>query len=147
MWWKNVNFKNPKIGPTWARNRCEGDGLWLWLLALVTCETWNLIQDTWHMTHDVKKLTGDSRQMNQHMFLVPTFVWFIGATLCTGQEIQCLWYEVFFSLLIDEFGCRRVAWDHYFWYCLFLLPHYNNLIVIKYKLCCLFCIFIDNQQR
>ena len=26
------------------------EGLWLWLLALVTCDTWHFTCDTWHMT-------------------------------------------------------------------------------------------------
>ena len=34
-----------------------GEGLWLWLLGLVKCETWNLTHDMWPDMEFVKKIT------------------------------------------------------------------------------------------
>ena len=60
-----------------------GDGPWLWLLALFTCDSWQVTRDTWHMTHDT---------------------WFKNIYLCIYRywdyyphtwEIQCLSYVGF----------------------------------------------------
>ena len=71
-----------------------------WLLAIVTYDrwhekpdiwqlrhdTWNVVPETWHFAHDtwfIKKKTKKK-------------LFFIGATICTRQEIQCLVYAGFF---------------------------------------------------
>ena len=36
-----------------------GGGSWLWLLALVTCDRWQVTCDMWHVTYDMWHLTSD----------------------------------------------------------------------------------------
>ena len=76
------------------------EGLWLWMLTLVT-------GDRWHMTRDNLKLTTDTwRRKN---FLSLSFCLFgIGATIRTHQEIKFLLYAFVFIIPFFSF-CFFVA--------------------------------------
>ena len=38
----------------------QGEGVWLWLLALVTCDRWHVAGDIWHVTGDIWHVRHDS---------------------------------------------------------------------------------------
>ena len=51
----------------------QGEGQWLWMLVLVTCDRWNATRVTWHMTHDIWHLTPDTWNLKYNiLFDSPT---------------------------------------------------------------------------
>ena len=71
----------------------RGLWLWLWLLALVTSHGWQVTHDMWHMTPAMWQLTHDPWY---NFFCLNYFYFFIGGTIYTYREIQCLLLEGFF---------------------------------------------------
>ena len=95
-----------------------GEGLGLWLLALVTvdmlqvtCYRWHMTCDTWHVTHDKWHVTHDTWHMTNifsYFFLIFSvyLVRFdIGATIRIGQEFSVSRLQDFFF-----FNKTTVTW-------------------------------------
>ena len=64
----------------------------------VTPDTWQVTPDMWHLTPDTLHLTHDTWQMTPdmwHLIYIYFFI-FIGATIHTRLEIQCLSYAGFY---------------------------------------------------
>ena len=86
----------------------QGEGPWLLLLALVTCER---SQAIWHMTHDTRHETHDTYKF----FWVDAGIFLYCATIRTRWEIQCLPCVKFF--VTNSQGPGDFLWMSQFFVC------------------------------
>ena len=76
----------------------------------VTPDTWQVTPDMWHMTPDTLHLTHDTWQITPDMWqLIYIYFIFIGATIHTRLEIQCLPYAGFCI-----YKKKAIKWIWYF---------------------------------
>ena len=63
------------------RQSTQGEGLWLWLLALVAGDSWQLTADTQHMTGDSLQSTHDTWNIKFNLFFL---------SVLAGRPSKCL---------------------------------------------------------
>ena len=86
--WKDIRHSSSSSILLFILGELAGvQGPWLWVLALVTCETRHVTSDMWYVTFDTWDLTPNT------LHLTPDFG--IGATIRMHWKIQCLQYAGF----------------------------------------------------
>ena len=125
-WWIVIKFSSSIL--LCILGELAGGSPWLWLLALVTSDRWQVTPDTWrlHLTPDTWNVTADT----YFFFKSNQFKKNFGAIICTRWEILYLPYAEFGNhLIINHYSFNRV---NHAYLCLFLHLHHCAKFSILY---------------
>ena len=96
----------------WGSN--QGEGLWLWLLALVTNDRWQVRRNTWHVTYDTWHVTYDMYHVTHDMWHMTRATWHIFLFLFSSLSFIPLVFVVLVLVLlfphVERFGVS-LMWD------------------------------------